>query len=63
MKKKKLAKKLGLDYDEVKDLLSENTLKSMELNEIKGGENQAVDSCCLPPPLDSICHPTIVTCV
>lgn len=38
MKKEKLAKKLGLDYNEVKDLLSEDTLKSMELNEIKGGD-------------------------
>jgi len=60
MSKKELAEKLGFDFEEVKDILSEETLKSFEQNVILGGEG--VLTTCEPPqpncgglPQDAIC--------
>jgi len=64
MSKKELAEKLGFDFDEVKGILSEDTLKSMEkLNTIKGGIQggcaPTFNSQCFctpdPPPLQLVC--------
>jgi hypothetical protein len=40
MKKKELAKKAGLDFNEIDSILSEKTLKSFEIAKIIGGANQ-----------------------
>jgi len=47
MSKKELAEKLGFDFEEVKDILSEETLKSFEQNEIKGGDLVFTDCSCI----------------
>jgi hypothetical protein len=59
MSKKELAEKLGFDFEEIKDILSEETLKSFEQNSVVGGEEPTQDSSCpvivTPPLLDSTC--------
>jgi hypothetical protein len=59
MSKKELAEKLGFDFEEVKDILSEETLKSFEQKEIRGGDT-VFDDCapqvsCEPLPQDNTC--------
>jgi hypothetical protein len=52
MSKKELAEKLGFNFEEVKDILSEETMKSFEQNEVKGGEETNWGPLCasVPPP-------------
>ena len=45
MSKKELAEKLGFDFEEVKDILSEETLKSFEQKTIVGGEPVDGEKC------------------
>ncbi len=67
MSKKELAEKLGFDFEEVKDILSEETLRSFEQNRIIGGVEPTFGAAtCLPPPpppptLD-YCTPTLSDC-
>ncbi len=49
MSKKELAEKLGFDFDEVKDILSEETLKSFEQNSIIGGDEPVDGEICQIP--------------
>ena len=51
MSKKELAEKLGFDFEEVKAVLSEETLLSMQKTEIRGQEG--VDDICRP--IQDIC--------
>ena len=58
---KKLSKKVGLDYNEVKDVLSKETLKNLtkaNLNSIKGGQ-KLMD---LPCATDCLCSKQDQTC-
>jgi len=47
MSKKELAEKLGFNFDEVKDVLSEETLKSFEQKNTFGGD-LVFESNCIP---------------
>lgn len=67
MSKKELAEKLGFDFEEVKDILSEETLKSFEQNYVVGGEDPTFGMPCLPPPPPppsqaGWCHPFDSNC-
>jgi len=57
---KKLAKKVGLEYNEVKDILSSQTLKQFETAKIIGGATQEFctsETDCLCSKQDNLCSP------
>jgi len=54
MSKKELAEKLGFDFEEVKDILSEETLKSFEQTLVVGGDQTQPN--CNGLPQDTPCQ-------